>query len=94
MPLRDHVAAMALGLMNNARYWRRRADEVLTFAEDTLDPEARTIMLRIVADYDRLAVIAEKRNAETDVGLPLPGQDFSSITSSGSSPPHHSRQER
>ena len=41
--------------------WRMRAEEMRTLIEETYDPRVREMMLRIAADYDRLAKHAEKR---------------------------------
>jgi hypothetical protein len=60
MPLREQVAAMALDLINNSNHWHNRAQEMRTFAEDITNPDARTIMLRVAVDYDRLARLAEE----------------------------------
>jgi hypothetical protein len=41
--------------MPNAARWRTRAEAMRTMAEETNDPAVRGLMLRIAADYDRLA---------------------------------------
>jgi hypothetical protein len=45
----------------NPEYWRFRAEEVRTIAEDMRAGESKAIMLRIADDYERIAVLAEKR---------------------------------
>jgi hypothetical protein len=41
--------------MPNAARWRTRAEAMRTMAEETNDPAVKGMMLRIAADYDRLA---------------------------------------
>ena len=47
--------------LDDPEYWRFRAEEVRTIAEDMREGEPKTIMLRIAEDYERIAVHAEKR---------------------------------
>jgi hypothetical protein len=59
MPLRSQIAAMALNMIDRAEHWHTRAEELRTMAEDVQRDEAKELMLRIAADYDRLAENAE-----------------------------------
>jgi hypothetical protein len=45
--------------IHNPEHWRMRAEEIRTIAEETLDSAVTAMMLRIAADYDRLAKCAE-----------------------------------
>ncbi len=44
-------------------HWRMRAEEMRTIAEETAEPAVRAMMLRIAADYDRLAKQTEERTS-------------------------------
>ena len=48
-------------VINSARHWRMRGEETRTLAEEANEPMVKAIMLRIAADYDRLAKWAEER---------------------------------
>jgi hypothetical protein len=42
-------------LPDDPEHWRSRAEEARVFAEKLSDPESKRKMLRIAADYERLA---------------------------------------
>jgi hypothetical protein len=46
---------------NDAKHWRERAEEARRIAAELTDPESRKLMLKVAADYDRLAERAEIR---------------------------------
>jgi len=53
--------------LSNPKYWRARAEEVLSVAENLVEHgEPRDILYGIAQEYERLAKLAEKtrRNAE------------------------------
>jgi len=55
-------------IINDARHWRARAEEMRSAAEDMRDPENRQTALRIADDYDRLAQRAEERSRKLPEG--------------------------
>ena len=62
---------MALQGLNDARHWRDRAAEMRVLSCDMKDFDARTLMLKLANDYDKLADRAEDRAAH-DVPGPSP----------------------
>ena len=65
----------------DARYWRDRAEEMRMVAEGMQSEQNKKIALRLAADYDRLAVHAERRarrslqcgSATSGTAAPTPG---------------------
>ena len=51
----------------NAKHWRLRAEAMRTLAEEAIDSTVREMMLRIAADYDRLAESADDRAAHDSI---------------------------
>lgn len=47
--------------INDARHWRDRAAEMRVLSGEMKDFEARTLMLKLANDYDKLADRAEDR---------------------------------
>jgi len=54
--------------LNDARHWRDRAAEMRVLSSDMKDFEARTLMLKLANDYDKLADRAEDRVARDAPG--------------------------
>ena len=54
---------MTLQSINDAKHWRDRAAEMRVLSCDMKDFEARTLMLKLANDYDKLADRAEDRAA-------------------------------
>jgi hypothetical protein len=57
---------MAFASLNDPRHWQKRRDEMRAIAEDVKDPETRATLLRLAADYEKLA----ERAAERAGGIP------------------------
>jgi hypothetical protein len=47
--------------LDNPEYWRFRAEEVRTIADDMKGGEPKAIMLRIAEDYERIAKLVEQQ---------------------------------
>lgn len=53
--------ALRVPLLDDPEHWRSRAEEARTIVEHLSDPESKRTMLRIAADYERLAEYARWR---------------------------------
>ena len=62
-PVGDDPYSAVLYFINDPKYWHERADQTRKVANGLRSPEAKTAMLRIAADYDRLAWRAEQKRA-------------------------------
>jgi hypothetical protein len=60
--MKIHSARAPFDIINSGAHWRMRAEEIRTLADDAEEATARAMMLRITADYDRLAKWAEDRS--------------------------------
>jgi hypothetical protein len=62
-------------LLNNPGHWHLRAQEARLLASKLGDPEAEATILKIAADYERLAVRSAKRLEEQkqQARNPVPG---------------------
>jgi hypothetical protein len=58
---RNQGRRLMLGLLDNAKYWRSRAEEARMVAELLEDAQSKLIMLGIARDYERIAELAEQR---------------------------------
>ena len=58
---RNQGRRLMLGLLDNAKYWRSRAEEARVVAESLEDAQSKQIMLGIARDYERIAELAEQR---------------------------------
>ena len=55
------MPAIPRKLVDDPEFWRSRAEEVRSIAEDLKEADASAIMTRITDDYERLAQHAERR---------------------------------
>ena len=47
--------------ISDPEYWRRRAEEARTLANALTDPDAKSKMLKIAEDYEKLAILGVQR---------------------------------
>ena len=52
-------------IMHDHKHWRARAEEARAMAEQMPDPEAKRMMLGIAEGYEKLALRAEQRAAQS-----------------------------
>ena len=52
-------------MQDDSTHWRQRAQETRAEADQTDEPDAKATLLEIAAAYERLAVLAEKRDTAT-----------------------------
>jgi hypothetical protein len=61
---------MATSFINDPEHWRNRAEQARTLANQMSDEVSKQTMLRIAADYDRLAERAALRAQGTSPQSP------------------------
>ena len=52
---------MPTNKLDNPEYWRYRAEEVRSIADEMRHGEPKAIMLRIAEDYERIARLVEQQ---------------------------------
>jgi hypothetical protein len=57
----EQATARLNAFLYGSDHWRKRGEQMQVFAKEMKDPVARSTMLRIAADYERLAKRAEER---------------------------------
>ena len=57
--------------VNDPAYWRKRAEETRALADEMTDVLAKIRMLKLVKDYEELAIRTEKRVRERQKFSPL-----------------------
>jgi hypothetical protein len=62
------ILADMVAIYNDAKHWRERAEEARRIAAQFTDLESRKLMLKVAADYDRLAERAALRIAKDSDG--------------------------
>jgi hypothetical protein len=50
-----------LSKISDPEYWRRRAEEARTLADELTDPETKRKMIKIAEDYETLAIRGAQR---------------------------------
>ena len=63
---------MTVQSISDAKHWRDRAAEMRALSAEMKDFEARTLMLKLANDYDKLADRAEDRAARENALAPSP----------------------
>jgi hypothetical protein len=64
---------MTLQAIYDAKHWRDRAAQMRVLSDEMKDFEARTLMLKLANDYDKIADRAEDRAAHDMPGpSPIP----------------------
>lgn len=72
----------------SAAHWRMRAEEMRTLADDCRDRMVRLIMLRIAADYDRLAKHADGNSDTRDSMMIRMAADYDALADRARYMPH------
>jgi hypothetical protein len=72
---------MTLQGLNDAQHWRDRAAEMRALSAEMKDFEARTLMLKLANDYDKLADRAEERGSRDKAPAPSPRTKIANSTS-------------
>jgi len=62
-PAGDDPYSAVLYFIDDPQYWHERADQTRKLANGLRTKEAKTAMLRIAADYERLARRAEQQSS-------------------------------
>lgn len=66
-------------VFKSAAHWRMRSEEMRTIADGAHDSTARAMMLRIAADYDRLAKHADRNSDAVDSMMVRMAADYDAL---------------
>lgn len=55
---------MPESLVDNPEYWRKRAEEARTLAEQMRDPQTKALMLGVAESYEKIAKWAAESTGE------------------------------